>query len=549
MRAALYARYSTDQQRAASIADQLHACRKLAAQLGATVVREYSDAAISGALTVNRPGLQGLLALAEAGQLDLVICEHTDRLSRAGGDTYHLYDDLAAWGVRIVTVNQGEVGTVQVGAAALMSSLFMEEHRKKVRRGLEGVVRAGGYTGQPAYGYRAKVAYDAAGERVRGQREILEPEAEVVRRIFQDTANGLTVGEIVAALNAEGVPTRNGRLWSRAALYGRVDLPTGILRNELYRGQLVWGRLAKRKDRRTGRAKAIANPAELQRRAAPELRIVSDELWAAAQDKLAARAMGARQAPRGSRRGPTLLGGLIRCGCCGGRMVKAGPQDLIRCGARALYGEPCPNGRTPSYAAVQDRVLAAVQANLLHPAVVEAAAAEWIAAEREARLEANRGRAELERQLADADRRAARLIQQVEEGMPWSAAKDRHAELEAKAADLRQQLAALDGPAGAGEANVVTLIPSAATLYRKAVAEVADITRDPTDRHDAAAREAVRALIDEIRIFPREGRGQVHVELTANLAPIFAADEAMRVASFGLNPSRSHSPWQVKLTA
>jgi site-specific DNA recombinase len=48
MRAALYARFSTDMQRQASIEDQMALCRDLAAKLGATVVAEYSDAGISG---------------------------------------------------------------------------------------------------------------------------------------------------------------------------------------------------------------------------------------------------------------------------------------------------------------------------------------------------------------------------------------------------------------------------------------------------------------------------------------------------------------------
>ena len=60
MRVALYARYSSDQQRAASIADQLRTCREFAVRLGLTVVADYNDAAVSGASLI-RSGIQSLM--------------------------------------------------------------------------------------------------------------------------------------------------------------------------------------------------------------------------------------------------------------------------------------------------------------------------------------------------------------------------------------------------------------------------------------------------------------------------------------------------------
>jgi site-specific DNA recombinase len=49
MRVAIYARYSSDNQRDASIADQPRICRQFAARQGWTVVQEFTDHAISGA--------------------------------------------------------------------------------------------------------------------------------------------------------------------------------------------------------------------------------------------------------------------------------------------------------------------------------------------------------------------------------------------------------------------------------------------------------------------------------------------------------------------
>jgi DNA invertase Pin-like site-specific DNA recombinase len=48
-RVAVYARYSTENQRAASITDQVEICRRSAERQGWTISEVYDDAAISGA--------------------------------------------------------------------------------------------------------------------------------------------------------------------------------------------------------------------------------------------------------------------------------------------------------------------------------------------------------------------------------------------------------------------------------------------------------------------------------------------------------------------
>jgi site-specific DNA recombinase len=61
LKVAIYARYSSHNQRDASIADQLRVCRDFAARQGWTVVHEFTDHAVSGA-TLLRSGFQTLIA-------------------------------------------------------------------------------------------------------------------------------------------------------------------------------------------------------------------------------------------------------------------------------------------------------------------------------------------------------------------------------------------------------------------------------------------------------------------------------------------------------
>ena len=81
-RAAIYARYSTDLQRDASIEDQIRVCRERLDREGWRLANCYTDYALSGA-TMMRPGLQALLADIAAGAIDVVVAEALDRISAA----------------------------------------------------------------------------------------------------------------------------------------------------------------------------------------------------------------------------------------------------------------------------------------------------------------------------------------------------------------------------------------------------------------------------------------------------------------------------------
>ncbi|BCI65829.1 hypothetical protein AAJCM20276_04530 [Acetobacter aceti] len=60
-RVALYARYSSDNQRAASIEDQFRLCEERATREGWQVVDYYRDTAISGVSMMLCPSIQTLL--------------------------------------------------------------------------------------------------------------------------------------------------------------------------------------------------------------------------------------------------------------------------------------------------------------------------------------------------------------------------------------------------------------------------------------------------------------------------------------------------------
>ena len=259
MKVAIYARYSSDNQRDASIADQLRVCREFAARQGWTVVEEFTDHAISGA-TLLRSGFQALMRDALNRRFDVVLAEALDRFSRDQEDTAGLFKRLTFAGVNIVTLAEGDITHLHVGLKGTMNALFLKDLADKTRRGLRGRVELGKSGGGLCYGYKVtRATHDGAA--TTGNREIVPAEAETIRRIFRDYAAGMSPKAVARRLNAERCPGPGGASWNPSTIHGNPARGTGILNNELYIGRLVWNRLRYVKDPDTGKRVSRPNPA------------------------------------------------------------------------------------------------------------------------------------------------------------------------------------------------------------------------------------------------------------------------------------------------
>src|SRR6185437_5283719 len=209
MLVAIYARYSSELQRDASIEDQVRVCRARIEVEDWHLSATYTDHAISGASRL-RPGYQKLLEDARAHAFDIVIAEALDRLSRDQEDVAALYKQLTFARVKLVTLAEGEINELHVGLKGTMNALYIKDLVQKTRRGLEGRVRQGRSGGGLCYGYDVVRELDARGEPVYGGRKIDEAEAAVVSRIFDAFAAGKSPRAIAHELNSESVPGPGG---------------------------------------------------------------------------------------------------------------------------------------------------------------------------------------------------------------------------------------------------------------------------------------------------------------------------------------------------
>jgi site-specific DNA recombinase len=257
--AAIYARYSSDNQRDASIEDQVRQCRARVDQEQWQLGEVYSDHAISGATTL-RPSYQKMLEDARAGRFDVLVAEALDRLSRDQENIAGLFKQLCFAGVRLVTLSEGEIGELHVGLKGTMNVLFLKDLAHKTRRGLEGRIRQGKSGGGLCFGYDVVRKVDTSGEALHGERHINEVEAAIVRRIFQEFAKGRSPRAIAQSLNKEDVLGPAGGSWGPSTIYGNWQRGTGILNNELYIGRLVWNRQQFIKDPNTGRRQPDSTP-------------------------------------------------------------------------------------------------------------------------------------------------------------------------------------------------------------------------------------------------------------------------------------------------
>ncbi len=138
-KAAVYARVSTPDQH---VETQLYDLRKLAAQRGFEIVREYCDRGISGS-KAKRPGLEALMNDARRGEFSILLTAAFDRVARSTRDFLQIVDELNNLGIEFISAREaidtsgpmGRMFLTMVGSIAeLERSLIVERIKAGMRR-------------------------------------------------------------------------------------------------------------------------------------------------------------------------------------------------------------------------------------------------------------------------------------------------------------------------------------------------------------------------------------------------------------------------------
>jgi site-specific DNA recombinase len=283
-----------------------------------------------------RDGLADMLAAAKARKFDVLIVESLDRLSRDIADLPTICKKLKFYGIDLRAVNEGPVTDIHIGVRGIISSIYLKDLGDKVRRHHLGRVAEGHLMGRPTYGYRL------AGKP--GEPEIDPEQAKIVLRFFDEYARGVSPREMALGLSRDGVLSPNGSTaWSHQTFLGGGG-KTGLLRNRLYIGEMVYNRSHSVRNPDGGRVQSRANPEDVHvTTTVSRLMIVPPDLWNAAQRRIEDRAFvrfGAgniKLKKAGAvRRGDHPLSGLMRCGACGNNMIFTGTSrgvPFVTCSA------------------------------------------------------------------------------------------------------------------------------------------------------------------------------------------------------------------------
>ncbi|MBT3787416.1 MAG: recombinase family protein [Alphaproteobacteria bacterium] len=517
MKAVIYARYSSDNQREASIDDQVEVCRRFIGNQHWDLTDTYDDAATSGASKF-RPGYQQMLSDAERSLFDVLVCESLDRLGRKLSDIADLHDRLTFRNIKIHAVNVGEITPMHIGLLGTMAQLTLSDLRDKTKRGQLGRVRQGRMAGGKAYGYDVVVG---SSDDDRGKRCINTAEAVIVNRIFEDFARGKSPRKIAKVLNEEHVPGPEGRPWGDTTIRGQFERGTGILNNATYVGRIEWNRCSFVKDPATGKRLARPNPPDKWEVVeVPELRIVDDDLWHRVKERQQEVRIEIGRDQDGNalnraHRQKYIFSGLLKCGECGGSYTIMG-KDRYGCATRRSKGT-CENRQTITRQAIEQRILSGLAGRLLRPELIDTFVGTYNAEIKVLTSGVENAHKKLKSDLRAVERKITGMMKAIEDGMYSASMKDRMSGLENRKSEIEKELAR---PTPA-PLRIHSDLPK---LFADKLGNLVEALNDDAIKTEAG--EIIRSLVDRVVLKPGDETCAMRAELYGDLAGILAISEA-----------------------
>lgn len=222
--AVIYARYSSEKQNEQSIEGQLRVCNQYAEQNGLTVLDTYIDRAMTGT-NDNRPAFQQMLA--DSGKQvawSVILVYAIDRFGRNSIEIAVNKQKIKKNHKTLISATQRTSenidGSKNLDGILLenvyigLAEYYSAELSQKVKRGMYEIREKGlNPGGRRTFGYRAenkKIYVD-------------ENEAQIVRYIFEQYAQGVNAKDILADITAKGV-THYGKPIPLNTLYNMLRL-------------------------------------------------------------------------------------------------------------------------------------------------------------------------------------------------------------------------------------------------------------------------------------------------------------------------------------
>ena len=206
MKAVIYARYSSDNQREESIEGQIRECTAFAEKNGITILRHYIDRAFS-AKTDNRPEFQNMIKDSGKRLFDMIIVWKLDRFARNRYDSARYKATLKKNGVKVVSatevISEGAEGIILESVLEGYAEYYSADLSEKVIRGMtDNALKCKFNGGMMPIGY----VIDAE------QHFQIDPlTAPFVLEAFKRYDGGETISSIMNWLNEQGLTNTRGQ--------------------------------------------------------------------------------------------------------------------------------------------------------------------------------------------------------------------------------------------------------------------------------------------------------------------------------------------------
>lgn len=301
MRAAAYARFSTDRQQHNSIEYQLAEIYRYCAEHGITIVATFTDEGETGTNTA-RSGFQSMLEAATRGDFDAVVIYDILRGSRDVGDWFTFRKQMLHRGITVLSTAD-KLGDMTDGNDFLVELLTVGmgqrevlETRKKSIAGVAIKAQKGVFLGgTPPLGYT-----------IEDGKYVIDPgEARTVRTIFELYGEGKSYDDILRAV--DGAIGKFGRPLGKNSLHS-------ILTNERYIGVYTWNKRKVKLFRKWAGGAPNPNCVRIEG-IIPE--IIDKATWERVQKRMSDNKRNASNKAKRS----YLLSGLIECEECGATYV------------------------------------------------------------------------------------------------------------------------------------------------------------------------------------------------------------------------------------
>jgi DNA invertase Pin-like site-specific DNA recombinase len=531
---ASYSRYSSDYQSEASITDQQRRCREAAEREGLKIAPEYefSDAAVSGTKR-EREGLNAMLQAAQERQFGCLFFFNISRLARESVITMPMLKELVyVHKIRVISVTEGidshrDGWELIASIVSVMAERYIKDLSISVFRGQEGAVLAGFAVGDHCFGYRS-IPVPGSEENRRGRnakpRKIYvkdDVNASWVIRIFHwFVREKRGIRWIAQELNRLGAPKDH-----RATTASwRHQYVTELLSRKKYIGIWPWGECKNERNPLNGDLRQeprAEEETEKWTRHFPELRLIDDDTWNAAQQRLQKNrdTHKHRHNADGTLKGSSpadaanyprrLLSGLVKC-VCGANFIVGGRNGCYLICPRYAQGR-CQCKSQLHRERAEKLILDVVSRCILSSedwkkALLDETIASW----NELNLQIPDETRQLEKQLSEVNRKIKVLVDAVE-AEDNSDIRQRLRDRQSERQLLERQLRSIE------QAPAKPTQPPTMEWLEQQLQNLADVMRDSTPAATFALRKLVGGAI-HVREIREDGRKRFRLEGTVRVA-------------------------------